>query len=117
MAKHEETRVERRAFLKVAAAATAGLSIVPAKAVRGAEANEKLRLGLIGCGGRGTWIGNLFEKNANVKVVAVHDYFRDRVNAAGEKFDVPEKNRHVGLDGYKELLLDNVDAVAVESPP
>jgi len=116
MAKQEETRVERRAFLKVAAA-TAGLSIVPAKAVRGAEANEKLRIGIIGCGGRGTWIGNLFEKNANAKVVAVHDYFRDKVNAAGAKFEVPEKHRYTGLEGYRELLRDKVDAVAVESPP
>jgi len=117
MDKREDAKVERRTFLKTAAAATAGLTIVPAASVRGAQANEKLRIGIIGCGGRGTWIGDLFEKNANAKVVAVHDYFKDRAKTAGEKFDVPEKYRYTGLDGYKELLRGKVDAVAVESPP
>jgi len=47
----------------------------------------------------------------------VHDYFRDRANAAGEMFDVKAKRRYVGLDGYQELLAGEVDAVAIESPP
>jgi len=117
MEKRVDVQVERRSFLKAAAAVTAGLSIVPAAAVRGAQANEKLRLGIIGCGGRGPWIGDLFEKNANAKVVAVHDYFSNRVKAAGEKLDVADKRRYTGLDGYKELVRSDVDAVAVISPP
>ncbi|MBI5092680.1 MAG: Gfo/Idh/MocA family oxidoreductase [Candidatus Hydrogenedentes bacterium] len=109
-----ENRFDRRRFLKAAAA---GLTILPAVSARSYAANEKLQLGVIGCGGRGPWIGNLFEKNTNTKVVALHDYFRDRVDDAGTKLDVDAKRRYVGLDGYKELLAIGVDAVAVISPP
>ncbi len=109
--------IERRAFLKMAAASTAGLTVLPAGSALGADANSKIEIGIIGCGGRGIWIGNLFEKNANAKVVAVHDYFRDRADAAGEKFGVDKSRRYVGLDGYKELIAGKLDAVAVESPP
>jgi len=117
MARRRESGVGRRSFLKLAAATTAGLTILPSGAARGAQANSKLELGIIGCGGRGKWIAELFEQNANAKVVAVHDYFRDRAREAGEKFQVDETRRYVGLDGYKQLVADKVDAVAVESPP
>ncbi|MBM3290467.1 MAG: Gfo/Idh/MocA family oxidoreductase, partial [Candidatus Hydrogenedentes bacterium] len=77
-----------------------------------------LRVGVIGCGGRGAWIGNLFQKHANARVVAVHDYFKDLADSAGERLDVPADKRFIGLDGYKQLLANgDVDAVAVISPP
>ena len=117
MAHRKEQKVERRDFLKAAAATTAGLTIVPAGAARGAEANSKIQLGLIGSGNRGGWIAALFEEHANAKVVAVHDYFRDRVDGVGERLGVDPSRRHVGFDGYKELLAGDVDAVAIESPP
>lgn len=113
----ERNGVDRRDFLKTAAAATAGLVIVPSAAVRVAAANEKLRVGIIGCGGRGPWIGRLFEQHANAKVTAVHDYFRDRVDKAGEMFDIAPEHRYTGLDGYQGLIDGPVDVVAVESPP
>ena len=116
MATPKQHKVKRRDFLK-AAATTASLAVMPAKTARGAEANSTLRVGLIGCGGRGNWIGNLFQENANAKVVAVHDYFRDRVDRAGKKFEVPASRRFVGLDGYRGLLEEEIDAVAIESPP
>ena len=108
--------MQRRTFLKGAAAA-AGLTILPASAVRGAAANERLRLGVIGNGGRGSWVGRLFKENTNTEIVALHDYFADRVNHAGEMLDVPAERRFTGLDGYKELLASDIDAVAIESPP
>ena len=115
-------RVERRAFLKTAAATTATatmatFTIGKAGVARGAEANSKLEIGVIGCGGRGAWIADLFERHGNAKVVAVHDYFRDRVDRVGNKLDVDPSRRHVGLGGYKELLAGKLDAVAIESPP
>ena len=106
----------RRTFLKTAAAATAGLTIVKPGSVRGAEANMKLKLGIIGLG-RGSWLGDLFQKHTNTQVTAVHDYFKDRVATAGAKFKVPENRRFTGLDGYKKMLETDVDAVAVISPP
>lgn len=117
MKQHEESKVQRRTFIKTAAATAAGLSIIPARTVRGTEANSTIEVGLIGCGGRGAWLGGLFNENGPARIVAICDYFRDRVDAAGEQLAVGEDRRHVGLDGYKELLAGKVDAIAVESPP
>jgi len=106
----------RRGFLKAAAGAAA-FTIVAPSAARAYAANGKLQLGIVGCGGRGPWLGNLFEKNSDTKVVALHDYFQDRVDAAGERLAVDPSRRYTGLDGYKELVASDVDAVAVISPP
>jgi len=108
--------VERRGFLKAAAMA-AGLSVVPAAAVRVPAANSKIEVGVMGCGGRGGWLAGLFEESANAKVVAVHDYFRKRADSVGEKQGVDASRRYVGLDGYRQMLADGVDAVAIISPP
>ena len=83
-----------------------------------AEEKPKVKLGLIGCGGRGTWIAKLFQAHGGYDIVAAADYFEDRVNKAGETLQVPTEKRYTGLSGYKQLL-DNadVDAVAIESPP
>ena len=108
--------MDRRGFLKTAAGA-AGLVILAPGAVRGFEANSKIQLGLIGCGGRGDWIAGLFNKDGHYQIAALADYFKDRVTEAGEKFAVPPERRHTGLDAYKQLLAGKVDAVAIESPP
>ena len=47
-----------------------------------------LALGLSGCGGRGRWIGRLFQEFSDYKVVAVHDYFRDRAHQAARDIEV-----------------------------
>ncbi|HOS92698.1 MAG TPA: Gfo/Idh/MocA family oxidoreductase, partial [Armatimonadota bacterium] len=108
----------RRQFLaKTASAVTAAITVVRPSAVRGADANGRLELGIIGTGGRGRWIGELFEQHGNAKVVAVHDYFQDRVDGARERFGLEAGRCHTGLDGYRKLLDGPVDAVAIESPP
>lgn len=107
--------IGRREFL--AASAGVGLSIIGAPAVRGAQANGAIEIGLIGCGGRGQWIGDLVHKNSTAKIVAVCDYFRDRADEAGQKLGVDSSRRYTGLDGYKKLLESKLDAVMIISPP
>lgn len=108
--------ISRRRFMAGAGAAALSFTAVKSELVRGAGANSKVNLGLIGCGGRGTWIANLFQQHGGYNVVAVADYFQDRTDNAGEKLGVPPANRFTGLSGYKKLL-EKVDAVAIESPP
>jgi len=105
----------RREFLKTAAGAAGVLLVKPATAF-GYAANETLQLGLIGCGGRGPWLANLFHEHSKTKVVALHDYFRDKVRGAGEKLEVGEDKQFVGIDGYREMYAQDIDAVAVVSP-
>lgn len=116
MSNEEKQDIQRRTFLKAAAASTA-FTILPAATVRGLTANSKVELGLTGCGGRGIWIARLFEQHADFKVVALHDYFKDRIAEARRAVDVEESRCYTGLDGYHDLVQSKVDAVAVESPP
>lgn len=111
------SEINRRKFLQTAGAASLALTILKPELVKGAEANSKINIGIIGCGGRGQWITDLFQKDGRYNVVAVSDYFQDRVDSAGKRFNVPEANRFSGLSGYRKLLELKLDAVAIETPP
>jgi predicted dehydrogenase len=89
------------------------------KAIDGRE----LKVGLVGCGGQGT--GDLISitKAANgIKVVALGDVFKDRLDGAKERVkketgqDVPEENCFIGFDAYKKVI-DLVDVVLLVTPP
>jgi predicted dehydrogenase len=101
----------------MAGAAAVSLTGLSPKLARGYAANEKVDVGIMGCGGRGTWITGLFEQHGGYNVVAAFDYFQDRVDNLGNKFDVKPASRYTGLSGYRRMLEENVDAVVVESPP
>ncbi|TWU39694.1 Gfo/Idh/MocA family protein [Novipirellula artificiosorum] len=108
--------LNRRVFGSGVAAASIGLIAAPALAQTSNA--PKLRLGVIGCGGRGTWIAKLFAAHGGYEVVAAADYFEDRVNSFGDALKVSASRRHTGLSGYKKMLDDpHLDAVAIESPP
>ena len=107
----------RRNFLAGATAAAAGLLVVEPRQVAAAEANSKITLGLIGCGGRGNWIADLFQKHGGYQFVATADYFPDRAEAAAQRLGVAENRAFSGLSGYKRLLDARPDAIVIESPP
>lgn len=109
--------LSRRRFLAETGAAAFAFTIVKPELVRGSNANSKVNLGIIGCGGRGKWIANLFQKHGGYNVIAAADYFADRVNGLADKMQIPAAHRYTGLSGYRRLLDQKVDAVAIESPP
>ena len=109
-------QIPRRAFLASAATATAVTALKPSL-VFGAEANSLLEIGLIGCGGRGSWIANLFADSGKYRLVACADYFQDKADAVGEKHKIEPSRRYTGLSGYKRLLESKLDAVVIETPP
>lgn len=90
-------------------------------------ADETLRVGLIGCGGRGTGAAaNALRADPNVKLVAMGDAFSDMLenslnslksqgDLAG-KIDVPEDRRFTGFDAYKKVI-DEVDVVLLATSP
>jgi predicted dehydrogenase len=111
-----ESNPSRRQFLATAAAIGGPLLVSP-RVVRGTDASSRLTLGFIGCGGRGTWMADLFRKHGGYEVRAAADYFQDKVDAFGDKLEVPAARRFTGLDGYRQVLDSDVDAVVIESPP
>lgn len=110
------TRTNRRRFLASASAATT-LTLLSPKTVFCASAQSTVNLGLIGCGGRGKWIADLFHQHGGYKFVAVADYFQDRSDRAGEELKVESGRRFGGLNAYKRLLDLELDAVVIQSPP
>jgi myo-inositol 2-dehydrogenase/D-chiro-inositol 1-dehydrogenase len=109
--------VSRRQFIKTTGAALASLSVVQPKLMRGSQANSKIKLGLIGCGGRGVWIAGLFKAHGGYEIIAGADYFPERVEALGATFSIPHEKLFSGLSGYKRLFDCGVEAVAIETPP
>lgn len=109
--------ITRRRFLAGTSASVLAFSVLKPQLVLGADANSKIDIGLIGCGGRGKWIADLFRKHGGFNVVALADYFQDRVDEAGDMFKVERSSRFTGLSGYRKLLEQKLDAVVIESPP
>ena len=109
--------ISRRRFLAGTTAAAAGLAVVRPRQVAAAEANSQITLGLIGCGGRGNWIANLFQRHGGYQFVATADYFPDRAQAAAQRLGAAESHAFSGLSGYKRLLDARPDAIVIESPP
>jgi myo-inositol 2-dehydrogenase/D-chiro-inositol 1-dehydrogenase len=117
----------RRDFIKTSALVTGGLMTSPfiVPGAYAAPANE-LKLAVIGCGGRGTGaVFQAFETGHPIKLVAMADAFRDRLDTSYKpimekygagKVDVPEERKYTGFDGYKQAIAD-ADVVILASPP
>lgn len=105
---------QRREFLK-SSALLAGGALLSGMPVLGAYAHgdDVIKVAVIGCGGRGT--GAAFDaiaSGANIKIVALADAFRDRLDEAytklserhADKLDVPEDRKFVGFDAYQKAI-------------
>lgn len=110
-------QITRRRFIASAGAAALSFTIIKPSLVRGTQANSKIKLGMIGCGNRGTWIASLFLNHGGYEIVSAADYFQENVDVFGDKFKVEKSRRYSSLTCYKALLHGGVDAVAIESPP
>jgi len=109
--------MDRRRFMAGTGAVAVSFAVMKAAAVRGTQANSRIKLGLVGCGMRGKWIADLFAKHGGYELVAAVDYFQDRVDEVGEKYGIARDRRYTTLSGYKRLLERKCDAVAIETPP
>lgn len=123
----------RRSFLQAgtlaSAAAVAGLRHphVAHAAETSADGNREIRLGIVGCGGRGTGaLNDSLSINENVKVVAAADLWVDRCERVREnlsrryadKIDLKDNKMYAGLDAYQEILDDpDVDVVLFTTSP
>ncbi len=119
----------RRGFLRGACAAAVGSSVTAGLAARATVhtgATETLRIGLIGCGSRGTGAAaNAMKADKDVKLVAMADMFADRLQASrkrlqaagGESCAVDDDHCFAGFDAYNQLLECDVDVVLLATPP
>ena len=117
----------RRNFLRASSIA-AGAMAFPA-ILHAQNKKDRIRLGLVGCGGRGTGAANdALTVDPNVQLVAVGDVFGEKVEAAINglnakyasspgRVDIPKERQFVGLDAYKQVLASDIDCVLLATPP
>jgi predicted dehydrogenase len=126
MDKDMDRSITRRDFLKASAATTAVLLASDAMAF--AAGSDELRVGVIGCGGRGTGAAiDCCKSSDGVKIVALGDLFKDRLDGCLNsltnnadikgKVDISPDKCFVGFDAYREVLHSGVDMVILASPP
>ena len=115
----------RRQFVQTSAAATAGLMASSNFAF--AAGSDAIKIGLIGCGGRGTGAAvQALSTDQNVQLVAMADAFQDRLDDSydniktemGEtdRIAVPDENKFVGFDAYKDVIALS-DVIILTTPP
>jgi myo-inositol 2-dehydrogenase/D-chiro-inositol 1-dehydrogenase len=129
--------LSRRHFLRSGSAVLAGAPLLSGAGLaspRSAEdpapvrprGDEELRIGLVGCGGRGAGAAvQALSTEGPVRLVAMADAFSDRLEGAlsqirqslPDRVDVPEERRFVGFDAYRELCALELDLVILATPP
>jgi predicted dehydrogenase len=118
--------LSRRDFIKKSA--VVGAAALTSQTSRiFAAGSDTVRVGLIGCGGRGTYdTTNCLSSAQGVQLVAIGDLFKDRMVGSlanlkkrlGEKVKVADDKCFVGWDAYKNVIAcDDVDLVILTEPP
>ncbi len=81
-------------------------------------ASDTIRVGVIGCGGRGTGAAkNCLESSPGVQIVALGDLFERQTEAAQKKLKLAKVERFWGFDNYKKVLAADIDLVIIATPP
>ncbi|MEX1136919.1 MAG: Gfo/Idh/MocA family oxidoreductase [Balneolales bacterium] len=121
--------LSRRDFFRNASAGAGGLllSSLPIGASAYVGGSDKIKVALIGCGGRGTGAASqALSTGDDVQLVAMADAFKDRLDdslealsnrfAETDQLNVPEEHRFVGFDAYKKAIA-LADVVILSTPP
>ncbi len=120
-------KIDRRKFIGVAAA-TAGAMLIKPALMHGTAANSAVRVGLLGCGGRGTEDASNLVDTGGARVVALGDLFRDQLDAARAHFDkIQQAKGYAAIDAsqifagpsaYQQIAASKeVDAIVIATPP
>src|SRR5207249_8523039 len=119
--------LDRRTFVGATAAAAAAMFIKP-ELVHGTRANSAVRVGLLGCGGRGTEDASNLVDTGGARVVALADLFPDQLDAARAHFDQVQQAKGFAALDPKQLFVGpranerlaaskEVDAIVIATPP
>ncbi|MGE5294029.1 MAG: Gfo/Idh/MocA family protein [Solirubrobacterales bacterium] len=120
----------RRQFLKASSVAALGSAFASPMILtsKASAASGTLKVGLVGCGGRGTGAAaQALSTGPDVVLTAMGDAFANRVQGSraaltaeenfGKRVQVPDNACFVGLDAYQKVIDSGVDVVLLASPP
>ena len=120
--------VSRRDFIRTGAAVAATASALTVEQSAWAAGSDEIKIGMIGCGGRGSGAGGqaLSSPHPGIRLVAMADLNKENLdkslsnlrNAHADKVDVPENRQYSGLGAYKEILANSdINLVILATPP
>jgi len=119
-----QRRASRRSFLRQSIALSGAAAVAPYAVSLGVHAagSNVIRIGLIGCGGRGTGAAlNALNAGPDIRLVALADIFNERLEngyqelktARPAQVEVSPERRFVGFDAYRQLIDSGVNAVLI----
>jgi len=125
--------MKRRDFIKVSTQVSAG-ALLATNGLVHAQGSDKIRVGLIGCGSRGTGAGiiDCAQSAPGIELVAMGDLFQDHMDTAQESiienlqkkglpadkiYNVTPEHQFVGFDAYKKVIASDVDMIILTTPP
>jgi predicted dehydrogenase len=133
---HEGAPRTRREFLKATTVAGTALAVnLTGLANVHAAGDDEIRVGAIGCGGRGSGaVENVLHSAPNVRIVALGDVFEDRlkglqqrlkevaandevVKKHGNAVDLPNERCFIGLDAFEKVLRTDANYIILATPP
>lgn len=121
---NEDAKTTRRNFLKATSTAAVATPLILSASAYAAP-SDTIRVGLVGCGGRGSGAANqAMNADPNLAFTAIGDVFEEKLQnclgnlkkAHGDKVKVTPATSFVGLDAF-EKVLKNVDVVLLATPP
>lgn len=129
--KKDATNNSRRKFIKITgstlAAGSVGFNVLANTRPHHSFNADTLKVGLVGCGGRGTGAATqALRADPNAVLTAMADVYEDRMTIAynalldedlSEKMKVSDSHKFLGFDAYKKLLETDVDVVILATPP
>lgn len=110
-----QSETTRRNFLTGVAGATSAFTIVAPQSVRGSQANSQVAVGLIGCGGRGSYDAGIVNADPRARVMALCDKFPDQFDKS--ETTIKSKNTRKYTEFEKLLAAPDIDAVFIATPP
>lgn len=116
-----KTTFDRRSFLGTSALAGAALTL-PVLGQASAAAGKKVKVGLIGCGGRGNGALQNFKQacqilGLEVEITAVGDAFKAKAESSGKSVGLPADRCFGGFDAYRKVIDSGCEYVLDATPP
>jgi len=127
--KNNRSERSRRNFIKKSGAALVGSSLVYPSSIFASEkypSTNQIKVGLVGCGGRGTGAAaQALQADPNVVLTAMGDIFEDRLEGSlkellkisPDQIKIDDGNKSIGFDAYQKVIDSGVDVVILTTPP
>ncbi len=109
-----ESGITRRNFVQ--GSALTAFAMMHPKIAFGSDANNRMKVGVVGLGARGRLISYMLLDHGGYEIHAGTDYFEQVSQGVGGQLGIDASNRFSGLSGYKRVIDSGIEAIFLETP-